>query len=229
MINSGEQNKDRLIKELLGAVKDIQLKFQSEDDEESQWLVENSPNPIVAELIKEMTITMLHVLDAIGKLEPVNGTTISKQFGFSKGTVSKITKRLVDRQIIFIEYLPDNKKEILFRTTSLGKEIYRLHEALHHQINIGVNCFLQRYKENELRFLVNVLHEILHTSWIYSETNGESIAPNQRDECTNEKQDTEKALSTEETNEIMAMLNKLDSRNLKKAKTILKDVFFYED
>ncbi|NOU85300.1 MarR family transcriptional regulator [Paenibacillus sp. LMG 31460] len=237
MINHSmeKQNKDRLIKELLETVNEIQLKFQSEDDEEKQWLIQNSPNPVVAELMKEMTVMMLHVLDAIGKLEPVNGITISKQFGISKGSVSKITRRLVDKQIIFFEYLPDNKKEILFRTTSLGKQIYLLHEALHHQIDIGVNRFLQRYNEDELRFLVNAFRETLHTSWIQSETYGQSIAPSQRDACTNEEPDTDKALRsltiTEEMNEIMAMLNKLDSRNLKKAKAILNDVFFsvYED
>lgn len=237
MINHSmeKQNKDRLIKELLETVNEIQLKFQSEDDEEKQWLIQNSPNPVVAELMKEMTVMMLHVLDAIGKLEPVNGITISKQFGISKGSVSKMTRRLVDKQIIFIEYLPDNKKEILFRTTSLGKQIYRLHEALHHQIDIGVNLFLQRYNEDELRFLVNTFRETLHTSWIQSETYGKSIAPSQRDACTNEEPDTDNALRsltvTEEMNEIMAMLNKLESRNLKKAKAILNDVFFsvYED
>ncbi|NOU75596.1 MarR family transcriptional regulator [Paenibacillus sp. LMG 31458] len=237
MINHSmeKQNKDRLIKELLETVNEIQLKFQSEDDEEKQWLIQNSPNPVVAELMKEMTVMMLHVLDAIGKLEPVNGITISKQFGISKGSVSKITRRLLDKQIIFIEYLPDNKKEILFRTTSLGKQIYRLHEALHHQIDIGVNRFLQRYNEDELGFLVNVFRETLHTSWIQSDTYEKSIDPSQRDANTNEESDTDKALRSltvnEEMNEIMAMLNKLDSRNLKKAKAILNDVFFsvYED
>ncbi|KQN96059.1 MarR family transcriptional regulator [Paenibacillus sp. Leaf72] len=231
MINHSEvQNKDRLIKGLLEVVKDIQLRYQAEDDEEKQWLIQNSPNPAVTELVKEMTVMMLHVLDAIGKLEPVNGITISKQYGYSKGSISKITRKLVDKQIIRFEYLPDNKKEVLFRTTSLGKEIYRLHEALHHQIDIGVNRFLQRYNEDELSFLVNALSETLHTSWVYSETKEESIAPSQRAARTKEEIDNDKTLrtlsDTEEMNEIMVMLNKLDSHNLKKAKAILNDTFF---
>lgn len=237
MINHSmeKQNKDHLIKELLETANELQLRFQSEDDEEKQWLIQNSPNSLVAELMKEMTVLMLHVLDAIGKLEPINGITISKRFGISKGSVSKITRKLVDKQIILFEYLPDNKKEVLFRTTSVGKEIYRLHQALHHQIDIGANRFLQRYNEEELRFLVNALREILHTSWIHSETIRESITPSQKDAHTNEEPNTDEALlsltNTGEMNEIMEMLNKLDSRNLKKAKAILNDVFFsvYED
>ncbi|WP_337098816.1 MarR family transcriptional regulator [Paenibacillus sp. YIM B09110] len=164
--HSEEQNKDALIKALLEVVQNIQTKFLSEEDEERQWLIENSPNPVIAELVKEMTVMMLHVLDAIGKLEPVNGITISKQFGFSKGSISKITRKMADKQIIQFEYLPDNKKEILFRTTPLGKEIYQLHFDMHRQIDIGVNRYLKRYNESELQFLVNALSEALHTSWL---------------------------------------------------------------
>ncbi|WP_248912460.1 MarR family transcriptional regulator [Paenibacillus antarcticus] len=230
-----KQNKYHLIKEFLEIVNAIQRRFQSEDDEEKQWMIQNSPNPIVADLMKEMTVLMLHVLDAIGKLEPVNGITISKQFGISKGSVSKITRKLIDKQIIIIEYLPDNKKEILFRTTSLGKEIFCLHQALHHQIDLGANRFLQRYTEDEMQFLVSALREVLHSSWIHTETIGESTASSQQNAPTNIEPDTGKDLRfltvTEEMNEINVMLNKLDSCNLKKAKAILNDVFFsvYED
>lgn len=228
---SGKQNKDRLIKALMVSVNDLLHKFQREDDEEKQWLIQNSPTPVIAELMKDMTVNMLHVLSAIGKLEPVNGITISKQFGFSKGTVSKITRRLADKQIINFEYIPDNKKEVLFRTTPLGKEINRLHQALHEQIDIGVNHFLQRYNDDELQFLVNVLQETLHTSWINTVTNEKSIALSKRDLYTKVEIDTYKTAGPEEMNEVIEMLKKLDSRNLKKAKAILNDVFFsvYED
>lgn len=228
---SGKQNKDRLIKALMVSVNDLQHKFQRENDEEKQWLIQNSPTPVIAELMKDMTVKMLHVLSAIGKLEPVNGITISKQFGFSKGNVSKITRRLADKQIINFEYIPDNKKEVLFRTTPLGREINRLHQALHEQIDIGVNHFLQRYNDDELQFLVNALQETLHTSWIHAVTNEKSVALSKRDLYTKVEIDTYKTAVSEEMNEVIEMLEKLDSRNLKKAKAILSDVFFsvYED
>ncbi|MFC9712180.1 MarR family transcriptional regulator [Paenibacillus sp. NPDC056933] len=236
MINQPQNpNKDYLIDEVLHVVKDLQVKFQSEDDEEKQWLIQNSPNPVVEELVKEMTVTMLHVLDAIGTLEPVNGMTISKQFGFSKGSVSKITRRLIHKEIILSESLPGNRKEVLFRTTPLGKEIYRLHQAMHYQIDNGVNRFLQRYNEDELQFLVRTLRETLHTSWFHSETSGQSIATGEIDGNANGDADYQETIHSlnvkQEMNEIMGMLKKLDSRNLKKAKTILNDVFFevYED
>jgi len=62
---------------------------------------------------------MLHVLDAIGRLEPVNGIIISKQFGIPKGSVSKVTRKLAAKNLIITESIPNNKKEILFRMTAL--------------------------------------------------------------------------------------------------------------
>ncbi|WP_238404417.1 MarR family transcriptional regulator [Paenibacillus paridis] len=230
-----KQNKDDLIKEFLGTANEIQRRFQTEDDEEKKWMIENSPNLVIAEMMKEMTVLSLHVLDAIGKLEPVNGNTISKKFGIPKGSVSKITRKLVDRQFIIIEHLPDNKKEILFRTTSLGKEIYHLHAALHNQIESNMNRFLQRYKEDDLRLIVSSLGEIVRTSWIYPNTISESSALSQKNSLISEEIETNINLGSlfvnEEINDIIVMLGKLDSRSLKKAKTILNDVFFtvYEE
>lgn len=227
-----KQIKEYLIKEVWETAKDLQYKIQSEDDEEKQWLIQNSTNLVVTELIKEMTVLMLHVLDAIGRLEPVNGITISKQFGISRGSISKITRKLVEKEIIIMETLPDNKKEILFRTTPLGKEICKLHLDLHQQIDSGINRFLQQYTEDELGTTLKVLSDVLKTSWINTTPSEGKNTHSQEEVQTNEREelDTGKVSHSysvaEEMNEIMEMLIKLESRNLKKAKTILKEIFF---
>ncbi|YAR63546.1 MarR family transcriptional regulator [Bacillus cytotoxicus] len=53
---------------------------------------------------------MLHVLDAIGKHEPVNGITIASETGIPKGSVSKMTRRLMNKNLIVTETIPNNKK-----------------------------------------------------------------------------------------------------------------------
>ncbi|GAA3413860.1 hypothetical protein GCM10020370_71910 [Paenibacillus hodogayensis] len=72
----------------------------------------------------------------------------------------------------------------------------------------------------------------MHTSWIHSETNEESNALSNRAPHKNVESDTDKATTvSDEMNEVIELLNKLDKRNVKKAKAILNDVFFsvYED
>ncbi|ETT53963.1 MULTISPECIES: MarR family transcriptional regulator [Paenibacillus] len=211
-------NKDILIKKLIEKIPQLQKRFQSEDDEEKAWLIQNCSNPLIIDFLQDSTVMMLHVIDAIGQLEPVNGTTISKQFGIPKGSVSKITRRLVQQEIIRTEFLPDNKKEVLFLTTPLGKEIFDLHLALHKQMNKGINRFLQRYNTDELLFIIQAFEDTLEASWVHSEsvaekellTTGASLEPVENDEMS----------------QIVDMLNQLDTRNLKKAKTVLQAMFF---
>lgn len=211
-------NKDILIKKLIEMIPQLQKQFQSEDDEEKEWLIQNCSNPLIIDFLQDSTVMMLHVIDAIGQLEPVNGTTISKQFGIPKGSVSKITRKLVQQEIIRTEFLPDNKKEVLFLTTPLGKEIFDLHLALHKQMNKGINRFLQRYNPDELLFIIQAFEDTLQASWVHSEsvaekellTTGASLEPVENDEMS----------------QIVDMLNQLDMRNLKKAKAVLQAVFF---
>lgn len=158
-----------LIEEILRLIAAMQQRAESEEDEERDWMLRNCSHPAVAEHLRDMTIMELHVLDAIGQLEPVNGITISKRFGIFKGTVSKITRRLAAKHLIQKEFLPDNKKEILFRTTPLGRELHQLHQALHRQIETGVVRFLQKYDADELRLLVRVLQDASKASWVNPE------------------------------------------------------------
>lgn len=211
-------NKDILIKKLIEMIPQLQKQFQSEDDEEKEWLIQNCSNPLIIDFLQDSTVMMLHVIDAIGQLEPVNGTTISKQFGIPKGSVSKITRKLVQQEIIRTEFLPDNKKEVLFLTTPLGKEIFDLHLALHKQMNKGITRFLQRYNTDELLFIIQAFEDTLQASWVHSEsvaekellTTGASLEPVENDEMS----------------QIVDMLNQLDTRNLKKAKAVLQAMFF---
>ncbi|BFH13829.1 MarR family transcriptional regulator [Paenibacillus melissococcoides] len=165
-----------LIEEILRLIAAMQKRAEAEEDEEREWMLRNCSNPAVAEHLRDMTIMELHVLDAIGQLGPVNGITISKQFGIFKGTVSKITRRLAAKNLIQKEFLPDNKKEILFRTTPLGSELYQLHQALHRQLEIGVVRFLQKYETDELRLLVRVLQDASKASWVHPESSPDTPA-----------------------------------------------------
>ncbi|GIP32523.1 MarR family winged helix-turn-helix transcriptional regulator [Paenibacillus sp. J2TS4] len=155
-----------LITEVMGLFEQIGKRMQTEDDEERRWLIQHCTDPALDKLLKDMTVMELHVVDAIGRLEPVNGITISKTFGIPKGSVSKITRRLAARGLIQTENLPNNKKEILFRTTPLGQELFELHQALHRQMERGVVRFLQKYGSDELDLVARILKDALETSFL---------------------------------------------------------------
>jgi DNA-binding MarR family transcriptional regulator len=155
-----------LIKQIMELFSIIGDRFDSEENDQWQWIAQHSKNPLIVDLLRESTLTTLRVLDAIGQLEPVNGITISEQYRIPKGTVSKITRRLIAQNLIGSESLPNNKKEILFRLTPLGRELFEVHRAFDEQMERGFVSFLQRYNADELHFLVRVLTDAAGTSFI---------------------------------------------------------------
>lgn len=167
--HSKETNNDKqpVIKELLGLSAKLIQKWDTDgDDEEIQWMIQHCSNPALKAILQEITVRMLHVLEAIGQLEPVNGITISNKMNIPKGTVSKATRRLIDKQLIQSSPLPNNKKERIFHTTDLGKELFHLHRELHQEIEKNVIQFLSKYKQSELDFLMRFSQDMLETSWV---------------------------------------------------------------
>jgi len=141
-------------------------KFSDGDDEEKQWLIKTVDSPVLKSILPNMTVLMLHVLDAIGKYEPVNSITISNKMDIPKGTVSKITRKLIELQLIKRGRLPNNKKEIIFETTTLGHELFETHKELHTKIEKKVIRFLSQYESHDLNFVTNLLEDMLKRSWI---------------------------------------------------------------
>ena len=163
---SNPDDTESLAVQILALLSKVTVRFDSDENEAWQWFAQHSHNPLIVELLRDSTTTTLRVLDAIGRSEPVNGITISEQFRIPKGTVSKITRRLIAKNLISKESLPKNKKERLFRLTLLGRELFEVHRAFDEQMERGFMHFLQRYSAEELRLLVRVLHDATEASFL---------------------------------------------------------------
>src|SRR5579884_2553563 len=157
---------ESLITDILASLGKVTERFESSENEEWRWITEHSSDSVVVETLQDISITAMKVIDAIGRLEPVNGITISEQFHIPKGTVSKITRRLIAKDLITQESLPNNKKEIFFRLTPLGKELFEVHRAFDEQMERGFLSFLQRYNADELRLLARILHDATEASFL---------------------------------------------------------------
>ena len=154
------------IAEIIALLGKVSEKFEPGENEMKQWMTQNFPKPVITEVLQDSTLMTLRVLDAIGRLEPVNGITVSKQSRIPKGSVSKITRRLISKKLITKESLPNNKKEILFRTTPLGKEIFQAHQAFDQKMEKGFTRFLKKYEPQELDFIVRILQDFVKARFL---------------------------------------------------------------
>ncbi|QKE76168.1 MarR family transcriptional regulator (plasmid) [Arthrobacter citreus] len=156
---------DKIKKNILdGYIKLIEK--NNEEDREKTWLIQNCKNQELLVILQDVTILMLHVLDFIQKHQPVKGITVANELSMQRGTITKITRKLAEKNLIIKEYLPNNNKEIYFKTTEMGNELCHLHQMLHKEINKNYVKFIDQYSKQELIFLEKILDDLSKTSFV---------------------------------------------------------------
>lgn len=65
-------------------------------------------------------LSTIHVLDCIGDHEPINHSAIAEKLKLSKASITKISKKLLELELIHRTQLNDNRKEVYFRLTPKG-------------------------------------------------------------------------------------------------------------
>ncbi|OTA17460.1 MarR family transcriptional regulator [Xenorhabdus vietnamensis] len=107
------------------------------------------------------SLSELHVIQSIGVSGLLNITSISQAVGMTKGAISKICAKLLQRSIVEKLKMVDNQKETYFSLTNDGKQIFVAHEKLHQQAEDRWLQILENYSSEELmiiqRFIVDIV------------------------------------------------------------------------
>ncbi|MDP4526582.1 MarR family transcriptional regulator [Bacillus halotolerans] len=121
-------------------------------------------------------MTSIHVIDCIGQHEPINNTGIAKKMNLSKANVTKISTKLIKEEFINSYQLSDNKKEVYFKLTRKGRQIFDLHEKLHKKKELAFYQFLDSFSQDEQNAVLKFLEQL--TSRLEAEqTNDTSEKP----------------------------------------------------
>ncbi|CAM3119704.1 MarR family transcriptional regulator [Paenibacillus taichungensis] len=87
------------------------------------------------ESLKGYKPSEVHCVEYIEKNADSNVTKLAEAFYMTRGAISKLTKKLMEKSLIESYQKSDNKKEIYFRLTEQGKVIYQIHEDLHNEFH----------------------------------------------------------------------------------------------
>ncbi|EOH96494.1 hypothetical protein UAY_02862 [Enterococcus moraviensis ATCC BAA-383] len=85
------------------------------------------------EALKEYKPSEVHCIESIGKSVDPNVTKLAESLYMTRGAISKITKKLIKKDVIESYQKPKNKKEIYFKLTEQGKKVFTIHEKLHEE------------------------------------------------------------------------------------------------
>lgn len=122
---------------------------------EAEKLFEKNHKSQTGALFEEFSISEMHCVDFIFKTELPNVTKLSEKMNITKGGVSKIIKKLIEKNAIESFSVDTNKKEIYYKLTNKGKKIFKLHKNIHEkwcEINLEFfkNCSKEEIKHTIL-------------------------------------------------------------------------------
>ncbi len=124
--------------------------------------------------MSNLSLSEIHFLAAVAEAEPINGTALTKALGLTKGGVSKMASRLLQKGMIKSEKDSANKKNQYYVLTRDGVTVCNIHKRLHDSAKGCIIHSIEKYDENELELFRTILHSISNAI----DESSEDVLPN---------------------------------------------------
>lgn len=106
----------------------------------------------------EMSAREIHALEIIGNHPGRNTTELAELAGLQKGTFSKLVRRLEDWGLVRRYQNEENRKEVFFLLTPLGRQAYDGHYAFHERTSPTTYEYFHHYTKEEQASILNFIH-----------------------------------------------------------------------
>jgi DNA-binding MarR family transcriptional regulator len=97
----------------------------------------------------------VHLLEAIKFCEGANAGELARYLGITNGAVSQVAKKLVDKTLIETYQSEENRKEVFFKLTPLGKKACAGHQRHHKKMNAGLIRYIEQLDEKDYQTLID--------------------------------------------------------------------------
>lgn len=111
------------------------------------------------ESLKGYKSSEVHYIECIGRNSDSNVTKLAESLYMTRGAISKMTKKLMEKGVIESYQKSDNKKEIYFRLTEQGKEIYKIHEVLHKEFQERDKAVFEQVTEEQFNNMLSFIEK----------------------------------------------------------------------
>ncbi|EEK73281.1 MULTISPECIES: MarR family transcriptional regulator [Bacillus] len=109
--------------------------------------------------LKGFKSSEVHCIEYIENNTDSNVTQLAEAFYVTRGAISRMTKKLIKKGLIESYQKSENKKEIYFRLTEQGKEIYKIHEELHNEFQERDKAVFEQVTEAEFDSIINFVEK----------------------------------------------------------------------
>ncbi|MDA1633862.1 MarR family transcriptional regulator [Bacillus cereus] len=109
--------------------------------------------------LKGFKSSEVHCIEYIENNADSNVTQLAEAFYVTRGAISRMTKKLIQKGLIESYQKSENKKEVYFRLTEQGKEIYKIHEDLHKEFQNRDKAVFEQVTEEEFASIISFVEK----------------------------------------------------------------------
>ncbi|AAS41420.1 MULTISPECIES: MarR family transcriptional regulator [Bacillus] len=109
--------------------------------------------------LKGFKSSEVHCIEYIENNADSNVTQLAEAFYVTRGAISRMTKKLMKKGLIESYQKSENKKEIYFKLTEQGKEIYKIHEDLHKEFQERDKVVFEQVTEKEFDSIISFVEK----------------------------------------------------------------------
>ena len=84
----------------------------------------------------------VHMIEIIGSYEMITTTKLAKVLGITKGAVSQITRKLLEKNLIAKEPSKEKNNEVLISLTEKGRVVFGYHHDMHEDMLRKIDLIL---------------------------------------------------------------------------------------
>ena len=110
--------------------------------------------------LTEFTFIEVHCIEQIEKIENANVTKLAKTFNMTRGAISKIIKKLIEKGAVEVYKKSENKKEIYYKLTEIGMYTFMEHEKMHKSRIERDKVIFSKLSEDEKNAFINILDKV---------------------------------------------------------------------
>jgi DNA-binding MarR family transcriptional regulator len=110
----------------------------------------------------------IHTIEAIGKNKWINVTQLSETLGITKGAVSQMVNKLVQKQLVKRVKNPRSEKEIFLELTPKGYAAFEGHEKFHREMYLDFLKYADDISHKDLNKFKDIFTKIEHHLDLYS-------------------------------------------------------------
>lgn len=100
----------------------------------------------------------INTLEIIGKYPGINMTRLAEKRGVTKGAVSQIVTKLVQKELVSKNQAPDSHKELALQLTAPGLIAFENHEKFHARYDRPMIEKLKRMNSDQLAVVGDVFY-----------------------------------------------------------------------